>query len=177
VLIFPNPESIKNPPCHLLGAYSFLTTIHVDLSTWNLAQAGFWNYLREEITIGLASNRPVRMGKDFTYLRDTITSETIGDDMRANLITYILARLVNLYFTFNEACVEENIRRRTDEHFATWTDLRADLTLWTETLPATFRPFSTAPKPGNIFPSEWMLKPWHGKICTTSCAVMPAIID
>ncbi|TAQ89044.1 hypothetical protein B7494_g2634 [Chlorociboria aeruginascens] len=154
-------ESIQGPPCHLLGAYSFLNTIHVDLSTWNLAQAGFWNYLREEITIGLASIQPVRIGKDFSHLRDMITCETIGDDMRANLITYILARLVNLYSAFNEARIKGDGHHWIDEHYADWTDLRADLTLWTENLPATFQAFSTAPKTGNIFPSEWLLKPWH----------------
>lgn len=166
-------ESIPSPPCHLLGAYSFLTAIDVDLSTWNLAQAGFWNYLREEITVGLASNRPVRIGKEFVHLRDMVTCETIGDDMRANLITFILARLMNLYFTFSEARVEGNGRALTGENFAMWKELSTDLTLWTEHLPKTFQPFSTAPKPGNIFPSEWMLKPWHGKIYTTDPPYMP----
>ena len=149
-----------------------MTAIDVGLSTWNLAQAGFWNYLREEITIGMASNRSVRIGKGFTHLRDMITCDTIGDDMRANLITYILARLLNLYFTFTEASVEGDGGHWTDEHFATWMDLRADLTLWNEHLPAAFQPFSTAPKPGNIFTSEWMLKPWHGKIYTPNCPTM-----
>ncbi len=143
-----------------------MTVIPVDLKTWNLAQAGFWNYLREEITIGLASNRPVRIGKDFTHLRDMLICEDVGDDMRANLITYILARLVNLHHTFNEVRVEGGAHHWTEESHSTLMDLKTDLRLWAENLPATFLPFSTAPKPGNIFPSTWMRKPWHGKIPT-----------
>jgi hypothetical protein len=162
------PESLQSPLCHLLGAYSFSTAIHIDLSTWNLPQAGFWNYLREEITVGLASNRPVRIGKDFTHIRDTITRDSLGDDMRANLITYILARVMNLYFAYTEARAQGSGHPWPDHHFATWTDLRSDYTLWSENLPATFQPYSTAPKPGNIFPSEWMLKPWHGTIYLTN---------
>ncbi|KAM0820324.1 hypothetical protein AB5N19_06143 [Seiridium cardinale] len=128
-----------------------------------MAQAGFWNYLREEITVSLASapNRMVRIGKDLTQFRDTMVLPNIGDDMRANLVSYIVARALNLYCSIRGTEVEGGGPHWLEEHLATWDALMADLTVWTDNLPATFHPFSVTPKPGNAFPSEWMLKPWH----------------
>ncbi|KAK9781713.1 hypothetical protein SCAR479_01584 [Seiridium cardinale] len=161
--LFYLEESMQNPPCHLLGAYSFSTALHIDLLTWDMAQAGFWNYLREEITVSLASapNRMVRIGKDLTQFRDTMVLPNIGDDMRANLVSYIVARALNLYCSIRGTEVEGGGPHWLEEHLATWDALMADLTVWTDNLPATFHPFSVTPKPGNAFPSEWMLKPWH----------------
>lgn len=160
---------MQSSQSHLLGAYSFLTTTQVDFSTWNLFQAGFWNYLREEITVGLAYHRPVRIpSQEFGSLRNRILRGSIGDDMWANLITYLLARIMN--FTFSQVqhqqtsegvagSIDPNERDRETQ----WMELRSDLGLWASNLPASFEPFSRAPKHGNVFPSEWVTKPWHGK--------------
>ncbi|KAK0636414.1 hypothetical protein B0T17DRAFT_81262 [Bombardia bombarda] len=168
-------ESMQSPQCHLLGAYSFSTTIHIDLSAWGLAQAGFWNYLREEITVGLAYDRPVRIpSQDFTSLHKMITCSTISDDMRANLITYILARTVNFHFAQAQQATHlvqvqgaESPGRVDQLHHggveSTWEELKSDVQLWTSHLPSTFEPFSLAPKRAHfdLFPSKWMIRPWH----------------
>ncbi|KAH6654921.1 hypothetical protein BKA67DRAFT_566634 [Truncatella angustata] len=171
-----NEDDMPNPHCHLSGAYSFSTAVAIDFSTWDLSQAGFWNYMREEITVGLASsrNRMVRIGKDFRQLRDMMTSKGIGDDMRANLITYILAEALNLYCAFEEYEDAEEQPERGDDLNTTWKRLSSDLEQWTENLPATFQPYSTAPKPGNVFPSAWMQRPWH--VCALQYAAIAKIL-
>ncbi|KAH8655394.1 hypothetical protein BX600DRAFT_68389 [Xylariales sp. PMI_506] len=153
----------KQNPCHLLGAFSFSTAVDVDLLVWDLSQAGYWNYLREEVSIGLFSRRPVRIGKEFIKFRDVITQTSTSDDTRSNLITYILARTINYYIAHTSLPpdTDQNYSSYRDAHIATWSELEADLTLWNANLPSTFDPYSTAPKPGNLFPSEWMLQRWH----------------
>ena len=43
-----------------------------------------------------------------------------------------------------------------------WHSLDAALNVWKDRLPATLEPYSTAQIAGNVFPSLWMLRPWHG---------------
>jgi hypothetical protein len=158
-------KSLQSSPAHLLGAYSFLNAISIDLSVWNLAQAGFWNYLREETFVKLISfpRSPIRLGKALPRLKDLLCDSSTSDDMRTNLITYMLAQTWNYHCEVVGTAVDTSSRQLTGEHAATCRDLMADLECWTENLPATFQPFSTASKPGNAFPSIWLLKPWHGK--------------
>ncbi|KAK6857801.1 hypothetical protein PG995_005500 [Apiospora arundinis] len=160
-------DSMQSSQSHLFGAYSFLATVQVGFSTWNLFQAGFWNYLREEITVGLAYHRTARIpSQTLGSLRDRILRGFIGDDMWANLITYLLARIMNFSFaqaqhqqTSEEMAGSIDPNERVRE--AQWMELRSDLALWTSNLPASFEPFSRAPKHDNVFPSEWVTRPWH----------------
>lgn len=118
-----------------------------------LAQAGAWNYLREEITVALECQRPVR-----TNIRLDLKALGIcSDSMFANIITYILARIINHCFT-QDAIDEHMEQRRLD-----WYKLDGELKWWMESLPGSYAPFSVAAKIGNEFPSEWHLRPWHGK--------------
>jgi len=153
-----------NPQCHLLGAYSFSTAMNLDLSRWGLPQAGFWNYLREEITVGLACRRPVRIGSYFPQFRVMVNNPEVGDDMRANLITYTLACVMNLYFATKIPHGETQSSEWTNERFTEWNNLYEDLALWRKNLPSTFEPYSQASSPDMGFPAHWMLRPWHGKI-------------
>ncbi|KAI9729384.1 MAG: hypothetical protein M1834_006908 [Cirrosporium novae-zelandiae] len=139
---------------HLLGAYSFAVTGNIDLSTWGLLQAGVWNYLREEITVGLECRRPVRISTDFP---DFQPDANVQDDMKANLITYILARIINFCFHGHH----DSPLPIQKERIAEWEGLRMKLTLWTQNLPSSFEPISTACATENLFPSFWMLAPWH----------------
>jgi hypothetical protein len=59
--------------------------------------------MREETTVKLISHHSVRIGKDLPHLQDMIKSETTSDDMRANLISYILVCSFNFYFAFRDA--------------------------------------------------------------------------
>ncbi|KAK7994196.1 nucleoside-diphosphate-sugar epimerase [Apiospora arundinis] len=177
-------DNMQSSQSHLLGAYSFLATVQVDFSTWNLFQAGFWNYLREEITVGLAYHRTVRIpSQTLGSLRDRILRGFIGDDMWANLIAYLLARIMN--FSFAQAQhqqTSEEMAGSIDPHErvreAQWMELRSDLALWTSNLPASFEPFSRAPKHDNVFPSEWATRPWHvGALQYASVAEMLLILS
>ncbi|RQM07978.1 hypothetical protein DH86_00003601, partial [Scytalidium sp. 3C] len=79
---------------HLLGAYLFSTRDPIDMGVSGLAQAGAWNYLREEITVALECQRPTRIGIDF----DFDAARYYSDSMYSNIITYILARIINHCF-------------------------------------------------------------------------------
>lgn len=146
-----------------VGAYSLSSSVNLELQSWSLPQAGFWNYLREEISVGLACRRPVRIGNHLPWFRGMVASPDLGDDMRANLITYTLANIMNIYFSSNTTQGGSNSILN-DEQLEQWEILQEDLTLWRTNLPSTFEPFSRASSPSDVFPSWWMLKAWHGKI-------------
>lgn len=152
-----------NPQCHLVGAFSLSSSISIDLSTWDLPQAGFWNYLREEITVGLACQRPVRIGIPFSQLRIIITCPSTTDDMRANVITYILARIMNIYSSADNATDSTLSYDLADDQPENWEMIQEELALWKEYLPSSFDAFSESPSLGNVFPSCWMFSPWNSK--------------
>jgi hypothetical protein len=135
---------------HLLGAYSFAVSGSIDLTIQSLPQAGAWNYLREEITVGLECRRQVRISTEFEF----DPKKDMQDDMWANAISYLLARVINFYF-------QESGKNTAENRVSTWRSLSADVTAWKENRPEAFDAFSTASKPGNIFPSIWLVKPWH----------------
>jgi hypothetical protein len=137
---------------HLLGAYRFSSTEEIDMSTTGLLQAGVWNYLREEITVALECQRPVRLNIPF----DVRTADHQSESMHANTITYILARVIN-------HCFPEDNERLGHLDSDGWTELHNELTLWNSSLPSTYAPYSRAPRAGNPFPSEWYLRPWHSE--------------
>ena len=152
VLTDHTPGNASREQHHLLGAYSFAVSESIDFTSHGLLQAGAWNYLREEITVALEYRRPVRMGNIFANLTD----ENPADDMKANTISYLLARAINFSFPDLAECSSQNDR------ILAWQTLHSDLADWKTRLPARFEPFSTASKAGIVFPSLWMLKPWHG---------------
>jgi hypothetical protein len=137
---------------HLLGAYSFASSSHIDTKVRGIAQSGAWNYLREEITMALELRRAVRLGSKFDYA----AIDDWPDDIWAHSITYILARVVNFCF---DATNEMSFAERKE----TWEYLSECVSDWCSNRPKSFNPFSGAPKPGNAFPSIWLLRPWHGK--------------
>ena len=142
---------------HLLGAYSFAVAESIDFATYGLLQAGAWNYLREEITVALECRRSVRTGRIF----ESHPVDIFADDMQANHISYLLAQIINFSFP--------DISERTsqEERTLAWQNLKSDLIGWKARLPTRFDPFCTAPMAGNVFPSLWMLRPWHGKPLST----------
>lgn len=123
------------------------------MSCVGLAQAGAWNYLREEITVALECQRTTRIGFDFNFN----ATEHYSDSMRSNIISHILARIINY-------CFQESKGHQIQEKKITWKSLRKELSTWREHLPTSFEPYSTAIKDNNPFPSLWLIHPWHGKI-------------
>jgi len=136
---------------HLLGAYFFATTGPLDLTVRGLAQAGTWNYLREEITVALESHQPVRFGEGFHFVLDA----AMPDDMWANAITFVMANTIK--FTFSDTN-DEDLNNRAEK----FQEISTLVSSWREATAVTFPPFSTAPEPGNVFPSIWQLKLCHG---------------
>jgi hypothetical protein len=84
------------------------------------------------------------------------------DDMWANAISYVLAKTINF-------CFENSESQPTEGRVSTWKLLAADVASWEEYRPATFDPFSEAPKAGNVFPSIWLVRPWHGTATYPFC--------
>ncbi|RDW84382.1 hypothetical protein BP6252_01972 [Coleophoma cylindrospora] len=136
---------------HLLGAYLFSSNEPLNMSHSGLAQAGAWNYLREEITVALECNRPVRLGFEFHFN----PSESYTDSMRANIMSHLLARTINHCFHETEDGLANEGRQQS------WQDLQREVSAWKANLPASFDPFSTAVKEENPFPSLWLVHPWH----------------
>ncbi|KAI1616484.1 hypothetical protein EDD36DRAFT_415380 [Exophiala viscosa] len=136
---------------HLLGAYSYATSEAIDFSEPGMLQTGAWNYLREEITVGLIQRRGVRMGQIFDGHLQRGPHKIHPSDS----ITYLLAQIIN--FCFPDPSLQTSLQ---DRH-TLWRSIHADFMAWKADLPSTFEPFSLAAKPGDPFPSLWMLRPWH----------------
>lgn len=134
---------------HLFGAYVFSTKEPIDMTTNGLSQAGFWNYLREEITVSLECQRVARIGIQCTF----DYGDDYSDSMWANIVSYILARTIN--YSFGEV-------KSVEETKYCWQSLEKEFATWKKHLPATFEPYSTAPRANNPFLSFWYLQPWHG---------------
>jgi hypothetical protein len=95
----------------------------------------------------------VRISPDFVCH----APEDVPDDMQANYISYLLARIINIAFA------DDAEGFSLEDRVLEWQSLDADVKIWKENLPASFDPYSTANVVGNAFPSLWMLHPWHGK--------------
>jgi hypothetical protein len=138
---------------HLLGAYSYAVRETIDFSEVGMLQVGAWNYLREELTVGLIQRRGVRMGRIFDSQMQNDPDRVLPPDR----ISYLLARIINFCYP------DLSQRMSLQERCALWRTLHADLIKWKADLPISYRPFSVSAKPGNPFTSLWMLQPWHGK--------------
>ena len=110
------------------------------MSTTGLLQAGAWNYLREEITVALECQRPVRLNVHI----DVRTASSQSESMHANTITYILARVINHCFTR----IDTNPGQFDNDE---WMDLNDLLIFCNDNLPPTYKPYSRAPRTGMVF--------------------------
>ncbi|KAL2134550.1 hypothetical protein VTI74DRAFT_11522 [Chaetomium olivicolor] len=136
-----------DPNRHLQGAFSLASSYIPGRhdAEYPLLPAGFWNYLREDITHGLFEDRPLKM--DLCNI--PLPTECPTDHTWLNAISLILGQILNGYM--NETL-----------HDAYWHRMRANLSKWRLALPAHCTPFSRAnPLPGEVFPSIWMLRDCH----------------
>lgn len=140
-----------NLESHLLGAYSYAASEPIDFSTSGILQVGAWNYLREEITVGLIQRRGVRMGQIFEDHLQNHAHNILPSDQ----ISYTLAKIINFCFA-DFAQAPSPVQRR-----AQWHTLNQALQRWAANLPASYTPFSRAKRKDNPFPSFWMLQPCH----------------
>ncbi|KAH6685418.1 hypothetical protein F5X68DRAFT_241600 [Plectosphaerella plurivora] len=137
-----------DPGRHLQGAFS-LASSYVS-STHDLAHpllaAGFWNYLREDITHSLLEQEPLKM--DLTNM--PLPTEYPTDQTWLNKVSLILGQTLNHFMSGT-----------LDGH--DWNRMQANLSDWHRDLPAHFSPFSKSdPAPGEAFPRVWMLRDCHG---------------
>ncbi|GKZ18227.1 hypothetical protein AbraIFM66951_000400 [Aspergillus brasiliensis] len=132
---------------HLQGCYSLLASRHVHL-TADLLSAGYWNYLREDITVALIEHRGLMI-----TLSDQDAPPQPTDDMDfANYITFLLGQVINRCLAVDSPPLG----------VLEWEALKADLDQWKSALPPSFDAIET---PGlrlqSNFPSRWTLRSWH----------------
>lgn len=141
-----------DPNRHLRGAYSMAPL--QDVLSGNLQPglpgAGFWNYLREDITFSLFEKCPLKM--------DLITTPLLVNHHSAqdylNSITLILGKIINTTFGRDLTGSE-------------WIDDVEMLSQWRAACPETMQPFSREQsEPGaiHLFPAVWFLQPCHGEL-------------
>lgn len=132
---------------HLSGSYGFISQ-GLRLIGRDLFSAGFWNYLREDITVALMKKRPLKI--DLTTIQ--APTELIEDDDWANHITYLLGNIIN-------QCLGSDMMATNTEQ---WSALMTEVQAWHRSLPSSY----TAISPNNTqssFPTLWLLNGWHSK--------------
>ncbi|KAF6830117.1 phytanoyl- dioxygenase [Colletotrichum plurivorum] len=136
-----------DPNRHLRGAYSLAAyrSPLVDYLGSGLRTAGFWNYLREDITFSLFERCPLKI--DLKQMPLPTNRNT--DHSYLNTVSLILGQIVNECFTIS---VSETA----------WEFLFCTLHNWFDSLPSRFRPFSKEERGlGLALPSIWMLQDCH----------------
>ncbi|KAG7053928.1 phytanoyl- dioxygenase [Colletotrichum scovillei] len=141
-----------DPNRHLQGAYSLAAyhTPQTDAFGSSLRAAGFWNYLREDITFSLFRRCPLKIDLAQVPLALPATGPRTDQDY-LNAITLILGRIINMCFVGSGSVTKES-----------WSSLSHLLREWRTSLPSRFEPFSTVDRGlGLALPSIWLLRDHH----------------
>lgn len=110
-------------------------------------RAGFWNYLREDITVALMEKRNLMI-----ELKDQQPPLLDGENDPANYISYILGRVINRCLHKDGEALDKR----------EWDSLKEDLNSWKASLPSSFGPIITPGlRGGSRFPSAWNTSKWH----------------
>ncbi|CAI7662400.1 unnamed protein product [Penicillium glandicola] len=133
---------------HLQGCYSLLASRQIHL-TADLVSAGYWNYLREDITVALIEQR----GLMITLSNQNAPPEPTEDTDCANYITFLLGKIINRCLSVDSHALS----------LIEWETMKAELDKWKPSLPSSFNTIQTPglTKQGS-FPSIWTLRSWHG---------------
>ncbi|CAG7982843.1 unnamed protein product [Penicillium nalgiovense] len=114
----------------------------------DLLSAGYWNYLREDITVALIEQR----GLMITLSDQNAPPEPTEDADFANYITFLLGKIINRCLSVDSSALSP----------LEWEAMKADLDEWKSSLPPSFDTIQT---PGlgkqSGFPSVWTLRTWH----------------
>ncbi|KAK1519267.1 hypothetical protein CPAR01_15705 [Colletotrichum paranaense] len=141
-----------DPNRHLQGAYSLAAyhTPQTDAFGSSLRAAGFWNYLREDITFSLFRRCPLKI--DLAQVPLALpASDSRTDQDYLSAVTLILGRIINTCFKGSSSVTEES-----------WSSLSHLLREWRKSLPSRFEPFSTVERGlGLALPSIWLLRDHH----------------
>jgi hypothetical protein len=139
-----------DPYMHLRGAYS-MASLHGVLSgnlQAGLLGAGFWNYLREDITFSLFEECPLKMNLENTPL----VSHHDSDQDYLNSITLVLGKIINRAFGHNSDEIQLDTAIES-------------LKAWRNTCPDHMKLFSRVQSETNtshLFPAVWFLQHCHG---------------
>ncbi|ELQ34591.1 hypothetical protein OOU_Y34scaffold00763g6 [Pyricularia oryzae Y34] len=145
-----------DPNRHLRGAYSLAVSRRPLLREGDLGGrgglrgAGFWNYLREDITFSLFQRCPLKMGLDQVELFVWRGDDADGDHAYLNAVSLILGRIINECFGRETLSPEA------------WDFLFRLLRDWCSALLGRFAPFAREERRlGLALPSVWMLHDCH----------------
>src|SRR6202022_4352898 len=116
---------------HLWGASSLVSIQKINVHTRNLRHTAFWAFLRQDVTIALATNQPTKL--DLGSCGVELEFSEVDDDIWPNRMTFLLAKTVNFCF----GPVEKTMER--------WTAVKEEVELWKERSPASFKPFYAQP--------------------------------
>lgn len=137
-----------DPNRHLRGAYALAASPSLDPTAPSLFRAGFFNYLREDITFSLITRQPLKLGSS----KLSIHYSAATDEDQLNLAALHLARIVNAAFT--EAPADEDAML-----------MEQQLDQWHGSLPSTFLPYhDSGLHAGTPFPCIRMLAECHAAV-------------
>ncbi|RMZ31184.1 hypothetical protein D0859_04729 [Hortaea werneckii] len=137
-----------DPNRHLSGAYALAAGQGLDLGTPSILRAGFFNYLREDITFSLITRQPLKLDSK----RLDIEYDPVTDEDQLNVATLHLARIVNTAFGGWLTADNSNA-------------LQSRLEQWHDSLPTHFRPYHDSVEgSGSIFPIIRMLAECHASV-------------
>ncbi|KAL7921002.1 hypothetical protein ACQKWADRAFT_321710 [Trichoderma austrokoningii] len=138
-----------DPNRHLQGAYSLATCEDSIAASppGSLLAAGFWNYLREDITFSLFEGCPLKM--DVTMAS---APGLTGNQDQLHSIALILGQVINKAFAFRISAFD-------------WGILVSMVKTWLEKVPSNIQPFSksqhVAPSAVGELPHFWFLQDFH----------------
>lgn len=173
-----------DPNRHLHGAYSLASfpfqhhksSISTILLNGGLFAAGFWNYLREDITFSLFRRCPLKIELDllippFSSVLSSSDRPLSDDEDHLNAISLILGRIINAAFVPGGDSQSNGLGMKDD----TWAVLIDLVKSWRAELPLHFQPYSSA-KVASItaLPSVRVLQDCHGMLYVSMSEKFPS---
>lgn len=135
-----------DPNRHLSGAHAIASCQDLDLQTSSLYRAGFFNFLREDITFALVNQCPLKI--DSEKLKGTYTPLT--DEDQLNVVTLILGQAINASFGDDRPTLRMEVAHQLGQ--------------WKQKLPSHFQPTHDSyieKMVLSIFPLMYMLHDSH----------------
>lgn len=140
-----------DPNRHLHGAYSLASRqkLLLDNGFRTLSSAGFWNYLREDITYSLFEEQPLKMDLE----NIPVPTQHLEDHDHLNAISLVLGRILNAHLNDGSPGRDQPVSVSAMLHM---------LRSWQKALPRHFEPLCMDnSRPSGALPSVWMLGDCH----------------